>query len=1343
MRAVKDRFIRYEEAKGVRPLKDCYIVRYVRNNAGEEEMRYIPITSLRIGTGEQRDAKQVTRRVRSMQDFRTNFNAKNVYWNDFATPGDTIDREIINATEEILVDTLKIPTDYTTTSANAVVSDETRAKVAQGKPGQTPEEIAENVAKLEEMSNIPYGLKRTLPVETVPFSNADYVYCKIDGEWGFAKTTDLTFVQDAQERRVSEIVDQGVEYLEDYTVYDSQGRAITEMYGEHGFVLQLPTMYETVDVENMKRITHTINANAEESTKSVDIPTKYSMQRFITREEPVGRTGKMKPVSYVKTKNYHITEGGPYLAVYVNGQITMVNEKDLITKDGAAVDLKNKDGSFNSELLDVGKPIYFRDGAEIVKSDPLTFEQYTFRYATRKTYQPTASKDPTDDTYLRIDTSVQTENGDLADRYIKEMESVQPLCFTLVDNTDSNFDKYLVKQTIDGAEKWVVVEKEFLHANTRKSMFDMSSVRKLRRCDYNARNCHIVQSTSSAAQVEDCKIVSKDIADQLGADFADKKEEFTKFVEDYKQGKYQVNDVYLNGKLVKLAGDKTRYEYTDEAEMPDYADNLIQYKALKAVELSMDGGKAKGGAKFDTVGAMMGHYSRLWNVFMYGGVYLTAAGFFMPALAPLIVPFLAGCGVVALAVPLLSVGQAIIKNKTLSKMFQNLKRVKPHDKLIVKAAEITGFKDKTKYNRKQEEKAIKKELKNLFKQVKRDKAIMDKQEKLSQRIDKLSNRLAEKPNKLLSFVLGKMQNVQKRNERLNSNQFNDAMSRLMHRINNFAETGSNAVSKVKGGKVKVDANNANLANAFQAEYNQLSAKIGKTEKAIKKCFSKDGSTLKPGKMKKHEKLTHELEELKSKQKRISDQTLGTSYKADPRGAKLEGLAEDLRLFEYFQQHSKRLRLAKVNDKGEVIREEISDKEAEKLMSRISWSKKKGLLIDGKHWDKESNNELVLTVQEILEEIKSETTAEKCKAREPLSERVQEKGEVIEQIVTKQAENEQAIEEIEASLTKLEGYAVTKQLNAQLAESKSGAVNDESLASNEFSVEELQENLQTLEGAGVPTEVQKQVERVVEVDKKREDYLATSTRWPKDEDIPDDVKHCAKSERKTLYEKIEADDTKKYGSVDEFETLSQTIDEQSGDVDKVLAYVEGEIIKSSSESVQKLINQTLAKASPVDAVMPEAKSNLSEYSAVVKNLQTEQSENDVDAVQETREKVQKIQELSKEMVHATTILEKYINPSSGNATDEILVAAERIKKAVLQAGISDDVSLEELSTKVTDIKSQLALFDSLLAKGEKIKEEKKAAEAASPEEQPKQPTKKNSKKSKSAAAVDTAAEIAEP
>ena len=1019
----------------------------------DSDKGYRALTSLYIGVKEiSSEGIEITktRKITSLEDFRAEMAKNNVFF-DASAREQVVGNESL---DPLLVDTLEIPNTFDTIELNPTHKTKIRLPVTRRTINKaTGEEKVEDVDNIKVFQNgkeieIPYGLKRTLPVRPLPLyiddsapsiqkginDDVQYLYAKAeDKSWEFHDLDDLIYFEGKDEKSVREAINNNVD-LSTLTIYDANGDVIEEIYTDRGFYFDTPIAQESLDVEVMQKKTYNVEHDGTVTYKVEDLPKTYSMQRYVIKEE-LDESGKKRSVSYVRTKNYHVNNAGDYLAIRVNGDVVMIHKDDILDKNGEHINLEDENGDPIEDAIKLGEPIYFMDGEELVATEPITYEQKALRYETHRIYQEQTEKVATDETYLRIEDC--EANPDLKGRYIKELESVQPICYTIVaDNAANNdFDKYLVK-TLGDPGKWVCVDKEYFEKNKAKKMFDVQTYRKVKRCDYNSSKCHIMQTTSSNAKVENCEIISREFAQEVGEEVSDKKEHFEQFVKDYKTGKYEVNDIYLNGEFVKLAPDKTRYIYSDEAEFPDYANNTLRFTAYNNGALTEKDGKLKGGPKFKMGKAIKNRNKKVLGLMGNTTKIFLIGGFAFPPLYPVFAAFLVGCGAYAALATGYTFLEAIVRNGIGSIVKTSNKTV---DLLASKM-------DKTEFNRKKEAKAIKSELKQL--QIKRSK--------------------------------------------LTDLQFNDAMARLQHRIDNFATTGSTSVLKAKDGKIEVNANNIGLALAYKKTMNRLNKNIKTVEKDVKKCLKKDGKTVKPLRKAKYDKLTKNLDKLKTEQKQISNQISSRSHKADKRGEKLQSVADDLRL----------QRIIK-SDIGYIQGKHALDEKTTQVLQNCTWFAGYGL--QPRLRDRIFHRKEVAEITQLLPKIKQDNI-EKFEVPKPLSEQVEVKQEKLDagrEILHGRTKDLGAVEEILHKTA--EGYKSDGVVRESISGAKEEIATDYDSLDGRLSLDQIDEQIQEVEGHKKHQEAESSTdEYVTTVEQIRQEHDKLRANFEKKKEIGQDI-----------------------------------------------------------------------------------------------------------------------------------------------------------------------------------------------------------------------------------------------
>ena len=686
------------------------------------------------------------------------------------------------------------------------------------------ETISYDKTDATESEKIPYGLKRSLNVEQSNAGTGEFLYVQTNGDWKFLRKSEV-FWYDGIHRKT----------YDDYLSEISNGRALTNVNFVDEYNKQISTIYteyeykfvsikakEEIDLKTHVKTTYEIKKDGSVETSKFKVDKFFSEQEFVTREiEDEKKPGKTKKISQIKVRNFQTVanleqdDKEKYVALVVDGHRRMVQLKNIVDENGnAIIDIKTM----------LGKKVKIKDSEKIVgTSEPLTFEQANLLFDTIKTYQE-VDGNATENSCLRL------ENG----RYVEELKTVQPISYKLA--TSEDFDKYLIERTVGSEKQFVIIDKTYFEQHGEDASFDKTSAKKIKRCDFNDKDCYVVQTTSKGDDVEQCSIVSSK---------EEKTTAYQSFLESYQKGEYNIKDVYLNGTNYGLQNSK-RYEYTDVSYNQDYADNLHDYKSLKTKNLSVEDGKLKGGVKFDVGAGIVNSYSVWGQLLVKGYGIVAAAGIFIPVVGP-IVAAAYGVGMLV-AIPSIPIVNAIIG------AIKNTKKIKP-------------FKDKTKYNRTKTATAVETKLVELY----------EKREALNQtQFDDAYSRIMAEILTLSATTSNNSLQIKDGKAEVNANNANAA--REYKYEFNAIKKSMNAVSK----EIAYAQKEFDKIDAVREKYSD-----GSVPSRIQNKWEKAKEKL--------EKLNSRKAEIEGKQIELMNSTMGESYGKDFRCDRLIASAEEMRL----------------------------------------------------------------------------------------------------------------------------------------------------------------------------------------------------------------------------------------------------------------------------------------------------------------------------------------------------------------------------------------------------------------------------------------------------------------
>ncbi len=618
--------------------------------------RAVRLLDLYVSEKRNADGTNSVRKVRSVADFETNFNKHN---NIFADKNASLSSHIDNMIARVVIEKVSVPEAYDSDSIN--------------------------ITGAKEKDKIAYGLKRTLEVAQAKVGEGEYLYVLINGKGSFIKK-DQVYWYDGLEEKTYEAAIKEKRDLSKIEFFNKQGGVFDGIYTEYEYNFsgikerERANLSLTRDEENnlppLTVRTYRFGFNGRTIFSERKIDKIISDQRFVTLEvDDEKRPGKKKKVSRIQTTNYSMSPSGNFISVVVDGEVKMVNINKIVDENGNKIsDVKTM----------VGRSVGIKEDGGITQTSPLTFEQANLRYDTIKTYQP--SSDPPSKT-----SCLKLANGG----YAKELESVQPISFRLAGDNEKNFDKYLIEQTVGSVTKFVVIDKDYFAKRGGGKGFDQTKAKKLIRCDYNDKNCSVVQTTSKKQPVEQCALL-KNI--KFGEAVVEKSETtkaqlYSDFRSEYENGEYEIEYVYLNGEKVDLVEGNSRYHYSEVSYHEDYSSNLHSFKSMKTKNISIKNGKIVGGAKYSIEKGIKSGLSN-WATAFLAGVSIVP---WLAIFGPIGMTIVAIYDIAVLAalplIPIVNVAIGLSVNNPLRKLIK--------------------YKDKTEHNRNKQASAIKSKLRKL------------------------------------------------------------------------------------------------------------------------------------------------------------------------------------------------------------------------------------------------------------------------------------------------------------------------------------------------------------------------------------------------------------------------------------------------------------------------------------------------------------------------------------------------------------------------------------------------------------------------------------------------------
>lgn len=649
-------YVQYDEHNDV-DLNKLYVNIFV----GEKpEKQMVPLNNLFIKIDEKNGIAQ-TRKVESYDDFVKHYKNDNVFSSETAVQ-----------------------------SIRYGLSNSVKVQYKQVNVPKRYESISANIAGATEDSEIPYGLKRTLAVRKVLESdNAENIQMlvELDGKQQFIKKDEIYFYNKSNKKIYIKDYKGDLSKISDLVLYNKYGKTIDRIYTGNEFIFSNVVARESIDLDKNEKTIYQITESKNEAgeTRTIVDYKHEKMDPYFSEQKYVKKTvddevnpGETKEISLVQVKNYEINVFGEYFSVNINNATKMYKLENMFDEEGNQVT--------NLRSM-IGKKILIKEGETIIGvTEPLTIEQATIPYATIKTFQEAEQNVATNNTYLRL------KNGE----YVKELETVKPIAYKIIGLNNSEYDAYLLKNSDEkGNEKFIVVSKEYFEKHGDTSKYKREDAIRIKRCDVNSKDCAVVQTTSKGEDIEQCTLIKKTkfTTNEIPEDAKDVALEG--FKNSYKKGDYKVKDVYRNGKLEKLSELGKRYEYSDVSYHEDYADKLMEFKALKTKDLKIENGKLVGGPKYDVSKGISKGFSAWGNILKSTVGIVILGGIFVPVVGPLVsAVYAVGMAAAIPLIPAINAVRGAVKNRIQA-----------------------DFTDKTKYNRVKHVKDLDKRLKQLYKQM--------------------------------------------------------------------------------------------------------------------------------------------------------------------------------------------------------------------------------------------------------------------------------------------------------------------------------------------------------------------------------------------------------------------------------------------------------------------------------------------------------------------------------------------------------------------------------------------------------------------------------------------------
>ena len=511
-----------------------------------------------------------SRKVRDLRDFRAELAKGNVYFKRFTSADIDPTRRVPN-TVELYAKDLDLPNTYLSNSINT------------------------------DTETVEHGLMRELEVKSQDDFNGPYVYVGLidNPNMQFVKKEDIGYYEAG---RFISIDGKRIEDFKDKDLYTRHGNVfVTKMFTDATCSFEIIKQRESYDLDKMKRTTLVESRDGTIVPVEEDIDPYYSEQIM----RPDGDDVMLEVMNYA----INPTADGEFVLLRYAGENvdTLVPIDSLYYSRAGSIGDKIEDFKSNRNSL-IGQSVYVKlaDGSTYM-TEPVTYEQVHKTYSKHETMQITEDESAilADGTYLKL------QDG----RYVKENETVRPICYEFVSGDD--FDAYVVKldtPTADGQTS-VIVDKSTFARNSTVVLggltLELKNAFKIKETNKAMKDCDVIQTSSNHNDIEQCVLLSEPSYNMAGAlettpfSDADKEAAINKaksqFESSYKQGNYDLERVVDDhGDLVELDKQKHRYQLSNVTQMKDYGNENYAY--LRSGKVKYDANKKQlvGGPKFDT-----------------------------------------------------------------------------------------------------------------------------------------------------------------------------------------------------------------------------------------------------------------------------------------------------------------------------------------------------------------------------------------------------------------------------------------------------------------------------------------------------------------------------------------------------------------------------------------------------------------------------------------------------------------------------------------------------------------------------------------------------------------------
>ena len=539
--------------------------------------------------------------------------------------------------------------------------------------------------------------------------SGENLYLKVGDDWGYYPKSNIYYLDGGEYKKaigVSFTADQlqRTEFFlnsgEDATYLPIAGILTTkafdltphteEVRNEDGTVTGKTESFEEADFDSfkLKQFEEDESGRALLDINGNPVYETTDLERFYTENEykAVGKQQRIEVTNYQIEPN----ATGEFLRLRLKGvaEPVLVSVKPganqlFISRDGTripvAYDPQDATNSMARQII--GKELTVVLDGRSYLTESVQPEEAISTYSTMKRMVQNQSRKNrlSDNSYIRL------ANG----KYVKENQFVRPIAYNFVaDQTTNVYDAYLVYYTdTDGSEKSVVVGKAEIDRGARKISrngktidIDRKNAYKIVRSRFALSGSAIIQTTNLNNSFEDAVTLVKkpenDTSVLVFQDDADAllKTAKAKFREEYVAGRYDVDEIMLDGEIVPIDG-TARYSYTDKYEIDNPEGNKTVNKFLKSGQTKFNPltGKFEGGPKFDMGKANWSWFENVGKVLVAPTVFgLASLGIFSALISPLAIPVVLGAlGVGWFSGPLVNLVRKIV-NVTGNQKFKDM-----------------------------------------------------------------------------------------------------------------------------------------------------------------------------------------------------------------------------------------------------------------------------------------------------------------------------------------------------------------------------------------------------------------------------------------------------------------------------------------------------------------------------------------------------------------------------------------------------------------------------------------------------------------------------------------------